>query len=76
MITDFPHEDFLNHSVLVHERRPARQGTEILAYAPNDPGSLFTLYYDDVARAFWVRPGPYSPRGRVRAFQLYTSSPF
>jgi hypothetical protein len=76
MITNFPHEDLLNHSVLVYARRPAQQGTDFLAYDPNGPGSPFTLYYDDAARAFWVGPLTYSPPGRVRAFRLYTSPLF
>jgi hypothetical protein len=76
MITNFPHEDLLNHSILVYDRRPAQQGTDFLAYDPNDPGSPFTLYYDDAARAFWVGPLTYSPPGRVRAFRVYTSPLF
>lgn len=76
MVTNFPHEDLLNHSILVYDRRPAQQGTDFLAYDPNDPGSPFTLYYDDVARAFWVGPLTYSPPGRVRAFRVYTSPLF
>jgi len=76
MITNFPHEDLLNHSVLVYDRQPAQQGTDFAAYDPNDPGSPLTLYYDDVARAFWVGPLTYSPPGRVRAFRLYTSPLF
>jgi hypothetical protein len=76
MITNFPHEDLLNHSVLVYDRRPAPQGTDFLAYDPNDPGSPLTLYYDDTARAFWVGPLTYSPPGRVRAFRVYTSPLF
>ena len=76
MITNFPHEDLLNHSVLVYDRRPAQQGTDFAAYDPNDPGSPLTLYYDAVARAFWVGPLTYSPPGRVRAFRLYTSPLF
>jgi hypothetical protein len=76
MITNFPHEDLLNHSVLVYAHRPAQQGTDFLAYDPNDPGSPFTLYYDSLARAFWVGPLTYSPPGRVRAFRLYTSPLF
>jgi hypothetical protein len=76
MITNFPHEDLLNHSVLVYAHRPAQQGTDFLAYDPNDPGSPFTLYYDSAARAFWVGPLTYSPPGRVRAFRLYTSPLF
>jgi hypothetical protein len=76
MITNFPHDDLLNHSILVYDRRPAQQGTDFLAYDPNDPGSPFTLYYDDAARAFWVGPLTYSPPGRVRAFRVYTSPLF
>ena len=76
MITNFPHEDLLNHAVLVYARRPAQQGTDFLAYDPNDPGSPFTLYYDGAARAFWIGPLTYSPPGRVRAFRLYTSPLF
>jgi hypothetical protein len=76
MITNFPHGDLLNHSVLVYAHRPAQQGTDFLAYDPNDPGSPFTLYYDRSARAFWVGPLTYSPAGRVRAFRLYTSPLF
>jgi hypothetical protein len=76
MITNFPHEDLLNHSVLVYAHRPAQQGTDFLAYDPNDPGSPFTLYYDHAERAFWVGPLTYSPPGRVRAFRLYTSPLF
>jgi hypothetical protein len=76
MITNFPHEDLLNHSVLVYAHRPAQQGRDFLAYDPNDPGSPFTLYYDGAARAFWVGPLTYSPPGRVRAFRLYTSPLF
>jgi hypothetical protein len=76
MITNFPHEDLLNHAVLVYARRAAQQGTDFLAYDPNDPGSPFTLYYDDAVRGFWVGPLTYSPPGRVRAFRLYTSPLF
>jgi hypothetical protein len=76
MITNFPHEDLLNHAVLVYARRPAQQGTDFLAYDPNDPGTPFTLYYDARARAFWVGPLTYSPPGRVRAFRVYTSPLF
>ena len=76
MITNFPHDDLLNHSVLVYDRRPAHQGTDFMAYDPNDPGSPLTLYYDEGARAFWVGPLTYSPPGRVRAFRLYTSPLF
>jgi hypothetical protein len=76
MITNFPHEDLLNHSILVYDRRPAQQGTDFLAYDPNDPGSPFTLYYDAAARAFWIGPLTYSPPGRVRAFRVYTSPLF
>jgi hypothetical protein len=76
MITNFPHEDLLNHSVLVYDHRPAPQGIDFLAYDPNDPGSPLTLYYDGAARAFWVGPLTYSPPGRVRAFRLYTSPLF
>ena len=76
MITNFPHEDLLNHSVLVYAHRPAQQGTDFLAYDPNDPGSPLRLYYDRAARAFWVGPLTYSPPGRVRAFRLYTSPLF
>jgi hypothetical protein len=76
MITNFPNTDLLNHAVLVYERRPAQQGTDFLAYDPNDPGSPLTLYYDDAARTFWVGPLTYSPPGRVRAFRLYTSPLF
>jgi hypothetical protein len=76
MITNFPHEDILNHSVLVYGRRPGRQGIEFLAYDPNDPGSPFALYYDGASRSFWVGPLTYSPAGRVRAFRLYTSPLF
>jgi hypothetical protein len=76
MITNFPHEDLLNHSVLVYAHRSAQQGTDFLAYDPNDPGSPFALYYDSAERAFWVGPLAYSPAGRVRAFRLYTSPLF
>jgi hypothetical protein len=76
MITNFPHPDLLNHAVLVYAHRPAQQGTDFLAYDPNDPGSPFTLYYERAARAFWVGPLTYSPPGRVRAFRLYTSPLF
>jgi hypothetical protein len=76
MVTNFPHEDLLNHSVLVYAHRPAQQGRDFLAYDPNDPGSPFTLYYDSAARAFWVGLLTYSPAGRVRAFRLYTSPLF
>jgi hypothetical protein len=73
MITNFPSTDLLNHAVLVYDRQPAQQGTDFLAYDPNDPGSPLRLYYDGAARAFWVGPLTYSPPGRVRAFRLYTS---
>jgi hypothetical protein len=76
MITNFPHEDLLNHAVLVYARRPAQQGMDFLAYDPNDPGSPFALYYDGTARAFWVGPLTYSPPGRVRVFRVYTSPLF
>jgi len=76
MITNFPHEDLLNHSVLIYGHRPAQQGTDFVAYDPNDPGSPLTLYYDEGARAFWVGPLTYSPPGRVRAFRLYSSPLF
>ena len=76
MITNFPHEDILNHAVLVYGRRSSLQGVEFLAYDPNDPGSPFAIYYDDVSRGFWVGPLNYSPPGRVRAFRLYTSPLF
>jgi hypothetical protein len=76
MITNFPHEDLLNHSVLIYGRHPAQQGTDFAAYDPNDPGSPLTLYYDEGARAFWVGPLTYSPPGRVRAFRLYSSPLF
>jgi hypothetical protein len=80
MITNFPHEDILNHSVLVYGRRPGGMsgegGIEFLAYDPNDPGTPLALYYDDASRAFWVGPLTYSPPGRVRAFRLYTSPLF
>ena len=76
MITNFPHEDILNHAVLVYGRRPNGRGVEFLAYDPNDPGSPFAIYYDDASRAFWVGPLTYSPPGRVRAFRLYTSPLF
>jgi hypothetical protein len=76
MITNFPHADLLNHSVLVYDHRSAQQGTDFLAYDPNDPGSPLTLYYDGAARAFWVGPLTYSPPGRIRAFRIYTSTLF
>lgn len=76
MITNFPHEDLLNHSVLVYDHRPGQQGTDFLAYDPNDPGSPLTLYYDATARAFWVGPLTYSQPGRIRAFRIYTSPLF
>src|SRR5262245_6084853 len=76
MITNFPHDDLLNHSVLVYDRRSGQQGTDFMAYDPNDPGSPLTLYYEQGARAFWVGPLTYSPPGRVRAFRLYTSPLF
>jgi hypothetical protein len=76
MITNFPHEDLLNHSVLVYDHRLAQQGMDFVAYDPNDPGTPMTLYYDAGARAFWVGPLTYSPPGRVRAFRLYTSPLF
>jgi hypothetical protein len=80
MITNFPHEDILNHAILIYGRRPgglpAAGGIEFLAYDPNDPGTPFPLYYDDASRAFWVGPLTYSPPGRVRAFRLYTSPLF
>ncbi len=80
MITNFPHEDILNHAILVYGRRPSRLpgagGIEFLAYDPNDPGSPFALYYDGASRRFWVGPLTYSPPGPVRAFRLYTSPLF
>ena len=76
MITNFPHDDLLNHSVLVYDRHPGQQGTDFTAYDPNDSASPLTLYYDATARAFWVGPLTYSPPGRVRAFRLYTSPLF
>lgn len=80
MITNFPHEDILNHAVLIYGRRsgglPGVGGVEFLAYDPNDAGTPFPLYYDDATRAFWVGPLTYSPPGRVRAFRLYTSPLF
>jgi hypothetical protein len=76
MITNFPHEDILNHAILVYGHRPRRRGIEFLAYDPNDPWSPFALHYDDATRAFWVGPLTYSPPGRVRAFRLYTSPLF
>jgi hypothetical protein len=76
MITNFPHEDILNHAILVYGRRPGLPGVEFLAYDPNDPGTPFSLYYDEASRAFWVGPLTYSPPGRVRAFRLYTSPLF
>jgi hypothetical protein len=80
MITNFPHEDLLNHAVLVYGRRPGASpgegGIEFLTYDPNDPGTPLALYYDDASRAFWVGPLTYSPPGRVRAFRLYTSPLF
>jgi hypothetical protein len=76
MITNFPHEDLLNHGVLVYGHRSRHRGIEFLAYDPNDPWSPFALYWDDASRAFWVGPLTYSPPGRVRAFRLYTSPLF
>jgi hypothetical protein len=80
MITNFPHEDILNHAVLVYDRRPAGSpgagGIQFLAYDPNDPGTPLELHYDHASRAFWVGPLTYSPPGRVRAFRLYTSPLF
>jgi hypothetical protein len=76
MITNFPHEDLLNHAVLVVDHRRSGQGMEFLAYDPNDPGSPLALHFDEATRGFWVGPLTYSPPGRVRAFRLYTSPLF
>jgi hypothetical protein len=76
MITNFPHEDLLNHAVLVVDHHPSGQGTEFLAYDPNDPGSPLALHFDEATRSFWVGPLTYSAPGRVRAFRLYTSPLF
>jgi hypothetical protein len=73
MITNFPHEDLLNHAVLVYGYRRRAPGLELLAYDPNDPGSPMGLVFDEQHRSFWVPPLPYSPPGRIRAFRLYTS---
>ncbi len=76
MITNFPHRDLLNHAVLVYDRRPSGDGTEFLAYDPNDAGSPLALHFDRATRSFWVGPLTYSPAGRIRAFRLYTSPLF
>jgi hypothetical protein len=73
MITNFPNVDVLNHVVLVIDHRPSGQGTEFLAYDPNDPGTPLAIHFDAVTRSFWVGPLTYSPPGRVRAFRLFTS---
>jgi hypothetical protein len=76
MITNFPHDDLLNHAVLAYARRASHGGAEFLAYDPNDPGSPLALRFDDASRSFWVAPLTYSPPGRIRAFRLYTSPLF
>jgi hypothetical protein len=76
LITNFPHEDLLNHAVLVYDRRASDGGAEFLAYDPNDPGSPLALHFDGASRSFWVPPLTYSPPGRIRAFRLYTSPLF
>jgi hypothetical protein len=79
MITNFPHEDLLNHAVLVYDYRRPRNADgrvttiEFLAYDPNDPGSPLAIRFDAAARQFLVAPLPYAPAGPVRAFRLYTS---
>jgi hypothetical protein len=73
MITNFPNEDLLNHSVLVYDHRPSGEGLDFLAYDPNDPGSPLALHFEGATRSFWVGPLTYSPPGRIRAFRLYES---
>jgi len=79
-ITNYPHEDLLNHVVLVFDYRIQRSdagdgaGIEFLAYDPNDPGSPLGIHFDRATRAFWIPPLTYSPPGRIRAFRLYTSA--
>ena len=63
MITNFPHDDLLNHSVLVYDRRPGHQGTDFVAYDPNDPGSPLTLYYDAGGARLLGRPAHLQPAG-------------
>jgi hypothetical protein len=76
MITTFPHEDLLNHAVLVYEYRQETGVLEFRVYDPNDPGTPGTLYFDRTAQRFAVPPLTYSPAGPVRAFRLYTSPLF
>jgi hypothetical protein len=82
MITNYPHEDLLNHVVLVFDYRVRRgdagdaEGIEFLAYDPNDPGNPLGINFDRATRGFWIPPLTYSPPGRIRAFRLYTSPLF
>ena len=79
MITNFPHEDLLNHAVLVHDYRRPRDAEgrvtaiEFLVYDPNDPGSPLAIRFDEMTRQFWVPPLTYGPPGPIRVFRLYTS---
>ena len=76
MITNFPHQDLLNHAVLVYDHRVRTQVVEFFAYDPNDPGTPISVYFDPATSGFWLEPLPYSPPGRIRAFRLYTSPLF
>jgi len=76
MITTYPHDDLLNHAVLVYDYRQETGVLEFRVYDPNDPGTPGALFFDRTAQHFAVPPLTYSPAGPMRAFRLYTSPLF
>lgn len=73
LVTNWPKPE-LNHTVVVFESRPMKDGSiEFLVWDPNNPGWPGIMTFDPSARRFWATKLYDTEHGPIRAFRMYYS---
>jgi hypothetical protein len=72
LVTNWPKPE-LNHTVVVYESRPARNGVEFIVWDPNDPADPGIMTFEAGARRFWATRIYDTEQGPIRAFRMYYS---
>jgi len=73
LVTNWPKPE-LNHTVVVFESRPMKDGSiEFLVWDPNNPDWPGIMTFDPSARRFWATKLYDTEEGPIRAFRMYYS---